>query len=118
MHHAVTNGFDLVHGGDHAGFGIGQVLDNDFGGDCVIRHRDLSLDLFAGLALSVLNTTVDTNALADTLGKDGFGSGVKKLILQRRRTSVDDKNFHENFLRYCGNPAKRQNSREFRKIQN
>ena len=118
MHHAVTNGFDLVHGGDHAGFGIGQVLDYDFGGDCVIRHRDVDLDLFAVFALSVLNASVETNALADTLCQDGFGGGVKKLILQGRRTSVDDKNFHENFLRYCGNPAKRQHSRGFRKIQN
>ena len=72
----------------------------------MIRHRDLGLDLFAGFALSVLNATVNTNALADTLGKNGFGSGVKKLILERRRTSVDDKNFHEKFPPILWNPQK------------
>ena len=40
------------------------------------------LDLFAGFALSVLNAAVDTNALADTLGENGFGSGIKELILE------------------------------------
>ena len=50
VHYTVTNGFDFAHVGDNAGFGIGEVLDNDVGGNSVVGHRNLNLDLFAVFA--------------------------------------------------------------------
>ena len=94
VHDTVADALDLVHVGDDAELGIGEVLDDDLGGHGVILHGDLDLVLLAVLSLAVLDAAVDADALADALGEDGFGGGIEELVLQGRRTGVHNQNFH------------------------
>ena len=87
---AVTDSLDLVHVGNNTRFGIGEVLNYDVGSNSVVGHGNINLDLLAGFALSVLDASVDTDSLTNTLCENGFGSGVEELILKGRGTCVNN----------------------------
>ena len=96
MNHAVADGVNLGHGGNHTVFRTGQLVDDGcdrFGmrghGKIFIKHG-LSANQGA-----VLQVTADPDALAKTLCENGFGFHVDQLIFQGRAASIDNKNFHE-----------------------
>ena len=94
---AVTDSVDLLHGGDNAVLGAGELVDNS--GYCLCMSGHCKILVEYGLAAdqrTVLEVAVDADTLAKTLSHDGLGLHVNKLILQRRAACVDNKNFHSN----------------------
>ena len=97
VNNAVADRVDLLHGGDHAVLLIDKRVQHSLNGFAVSGHGDGSgLDSFlAGQLGLVGEQTVDADTLAQTLGKQLARSGVEQLILQGRRTCVDDQNIHK-----------------------
>ena len=97
VNNAVADRVDLLHGGDHAVLLIDKRVQHSLNGLAVSGHGDGSgLDSFlAGQLGLVGEQTVDADTLAQTLGKQLARSGVEQLILQGRRTCVDDQNIHK-----------------------
>ena len=94
VHHAMTDGVDLVHGTNHADFRILKNLQNGGNRLGMGGHRDLTLDLQVALRNLVRQTAVDADSLAKTLGKNEAGFGVHELILEGGAASVNNQNFH------------------------
>ena len=95
MNDAVADSVDLLHGGDNAVLGAGELVDNS--GNCLCVGGHCKILIKYGLAAyqgAVLEVAVDTDALAKALSHDRLGLHVDKLILQGRAACVDNKNFH------------------------
>ena len=92
---AVADSVDLLHGGDNAVLGAGELVDNS--GNCLCVGGHCKILIKYGLAAyqgAVLEVAVDADALAKALSHDRLGLHVDKLILQGRAACVDNKNFH------------------------
>ena len=91
----VTDRVDLLHVGDHAVLGAGELVDDGGNGLGMRRHREILVkDGLSADQRAVLQMTVDADALAKALGENGFVLHVDQLILQRGAAGVDDQNFH------------------------
>ena len=97
MDHPVAHRIDLLHGADDAVVLVHQSVQHGLDGLVVGGHGDGSgLDGFlAGKLGLVGEQTVDADALAQTLRQQLACGGVEQLILQGRRTCVDDQNIHK-----------------------
>ena len=94
---AVADSVDLLHGADDAVLLVDERVQHGLDGLVVGGHGDGSgLDGFlAGKLGLVGEQTVDADALAQTLRQQLARGGVEQLILQGRRTCVDDQNIHK-----------------------
>jgi hypothetical protein len=94
----VADSVDLIRGLQDAEFGIDKDFQHSGNGLCVGGHGDVThfLDVTGGN--SVVQTAVQIDALAQTLGKDIAGVGIHELVLQRRAACVDYENFHVFFV--------------------
>ena len=94
---AVADSVDLLHGADDAVLLVDERVQHGLDGLVVGGHGDGSgLDGFlAGKLGLVGEQTVDADALAQTLRQQLACGGVEQLILQGRRTCVDDQNIHK-----------------------
>ena len=91
----MTNCVDLLHGGDNAVFRTGQLLDNGSNGLGVGGQADILIkDGLAPHQRAVLQMSVDTDALAETLGHELFGLHVDELVFEGGAACVNYKNFH------------------------
>ncbi len=91
----MTHRVDLLHGGDNTEFGAGQLLDNSGNGLRVGGEADILVkDGLTAHQRAVLQMSVDTDALAETLGHELFGLHVDELVFEGGAACVDNKNFH------------------------
>ena len=98
VQHAVTHGADLVDGLNHAVLRIHQRLQHHAHGGGVVGQRSGQLKLLLVAVLVGQLAALDADALHQTLGDDGAVVHVDQLVLQGRRTGVDNQNFHGNLL--------------------
>ena len=98
--HTVTHRIDLLHGGDDAVLGIHQSVQHGLDGLGVGGHGHIGgLDGLLALHLGLVSEfAVQTDALAQALGKDLAGFRIHELILQGRAPRIDDKYFHDEIL--------------------
>ena len=92
---AVADSVDLLHGGDNAVLGAGELVDNSRNCLCVGGHCNILIKY--GLAAyqgAVLKVTVEADTLAKALSHYRLGLHVDELVLQGRTACVDYKNFH------------------------
>ena len=82
MDDAVSDSFDLTHIFETSDFRICQRVDNNFHSNGMIGHRNLSGG-FAAILFFVLNESVNTDSLADSLGENLTCCGIHQLIFQR-----------------------------------
>ena len=94
---AVAYGVDLLHGADDAVLLVDERVQHGLDSLAVGGHGDGSgLDGFLAGKLGLIGEqTVDADALAQTLRQQLARGGVEQLILQGRRTCVDDQNIHK-----------------------
>ncbi len=95
MDNAVAHRVDLLHGGHNAVLGAGELVDNSGDSFRMSGHGDVLVEY--GLIThqrAVLEMTVDTDALAKTLGHHILSLHINELILERGAACVDNKNFH------------------------
>ena len=97
MDDAVADSVDLLHGADDAVLLVDERVQHGLDGLAVGGHGDGSgLDGFLAGKLGLIGEqTVDADALAQTLRQQLARGGVEQLILQGRRTCVDDQNIHK-----------------------
>ena len=94
MQHAVTDGADLAHGGNHAEGRIRQGLDHKLDRLFVILHLNVDfIGLSPGHGMLKIAAR-DPNAVAHALGKQRLIRHVDQLVLNRRAAGVDHQNFH------------------------
>ena len=94
VQNTVTDRVDLIGGLDDTVHRVNQNIQRC--GDCfgMGGHGDIPDNLLAvGI---VVQTAVNADTLTQTLGGYNAGLGIHQLILQRRRTGVDDQNVHWN----------------------
>ena len=94
VQHAVADGVDLIDRLDDAVLSVNQNGHNGLDGLFVRGHGDVLDQLLVGGDGLVVESAVDADALAKTLGGDVAGIGVHELILQARAAGVDDQNVH------------------------
>ena len=96
MQHAMAHGADLGHVGHHAMILVGQGPQHVAAGLHMGGHIlvDDVFVLAAGILLGQL-AALDADALHQALGQDGFILHIHQLIFERRRTGVDDQDFHK-----------------------
>ena len=94
MDDTVTDSVDLIHGGDNAVLGAGELLDDSgdrFGmrghGDVLVKNGLITAER------SVLQMTVNADTLAKAFRENLFRLHIDELILQRRAARIDYKNF-------------------------
>ena len=94
---AVADSVDLLHGADDAVLLVDERVQHGLDGLVVGGHGDGSgLDGFLAGKLGLIGEqTVDADTLAQTLRQQLARGGVEQLILQGRRTCVDDQNIHK-----------------------
>ena len=94
VQNAVAHGIDLVGGLDHAVNGVNQNGQNRLNGLGVGGHGDVLDNL---LTVRVVGqAAVDVDALAQALGGHYAGIGIHQLVLEGRRTGIDNQNVHGN----------------------
>ena len=94
VEHAMADRVDLVDGLDNAVFRIDQNVHDRLDGFLMRGHRDVLFKLLARGDDLVVQTAVQTDALAEALGGDDAGIGVHQLILQAGAAGIDDQNIH------------------------
>ena len=95
MKHAVTDSLYLGNGRNNAVFFAYERFENYFKSRRMVGHIDVCLILFRiGLERKCSHGSFNTNSVTETLCDDFFRFDVEQLVFQRRRTGVDNKNFH------------------------
>ena len=94
VEHAVTDGVDLIDRLNDAVLTVHEDRHNSFDGLLMGGHGDVLFDLRALGQCLVGQPSVQTDALAQTLGSDDAGIRVHKLILQARAAGVDNEDVH------------------------
>ncbi len=89
VYDTMTYRIDLLQGADRAGLLIGERIENHFDGFLVCRHRCFC-DFLVEAFLLIYETAVDSDTLAESLGKNLLGIRVDQLIFQRRTSTVND----------------------------
>ena len=93
---AVTDGIDLTHILDATELGIGEGVNDDLHGNCVVGHGKLA-NGFGAVFLFVFNKSVDADSFAKTFCENVFCGGVEELILERRAACINDQYVHDLF---------------------
>ena len=97
---AVTDGADLADAVDDLAFTGGHHLHH------LLKGLGVSGEGAGNFPLAAAHLVGDAAAfhadtLAQTLAQDLLAVHINKLILQGRRTAVDNQNFHDVFLQFC-----------------
>lgn len=93
VHHAVADGIDLIHTGNHAVMLIRQKSQHLLHCRAVIGEGHIGIIniLIRGC---MLDMSANPDSLTQTLGKHLAGIGIHQLILQGRATCINNQYFH------------------------